>query len=150
MSWLLLVALLAGAPPSADGRATVPGAVNPRVTQANIASTICVSGWTKTIRPTAAYTNKLKFAALKRVGVPRSQAPAYELDHDVPLDLGGAPSAPVNLWLQPYAGAVNARQKDRLENALHRMVCARKLSLIAAQREISLDWVAAYRQRFGW
>ena len=41
------------------------GAINPAVTQENINSTICVSGWTKTIRPTAGYTNKLKLQQLK-------------------------------------------------------------------------------------
>ena len=37
-----------------------PGATNPDVTQDNINNTICVSGWTKTIRPTTKYTNDLK------------------------------------------------------------------------------------------
>ncbi|MGW4529241.1 hypothetical protein [Amycolatopsis sp. NPDC004378] len=31
--------------------ACTPGALNPDVTQASIGSTICVSGWTATIRP---------------------------------------------------------------------------------------------------
>ena len=37
-----------------------PGVVNPKVTQDNIQKTICVSGYTKTIRPPVSYTNKLK------------------------------------------------------------------------------------------
>ncbi len=37
-----------------------PGAINPQVTQANIAETICVSGWTRTVRPPREYTSALK------------------------------------------------------------------------------------------
>lgn len=33
-----------------------PGVTNPDVTQATIDKTICVPGWTKTIRPPASYT----------------------------------------------------------------------------------------------
>jgi serine protease inhibitor len=34
--------------------------LNPAVTQATIGSTICVMGWTDTIRPPTSYTNALK------------------------------------------------------------------------------------------
>jgi hypothetical protein len=37
-----------------------PGALNLQVTQENIHETVCVKGFTKTIRPPANYTNKLK------------------------------------------------------------------------------------------
>ena len=37
-----------------------PGALNPDVTQVNIHSTICVPGWTATIRPPPDYTDALK------------------------------------------------------------------------------------------
>jgi hypothetical protein len=38
-----------------------PGAINPDITQATIAATICNPRWsTKTIRPPASYTNTLK------------------------------------------------------------------------------------------
>ena len=42
-----------------------PGMLNSSVTQANIATTVCKSGWTATIRPTVTYTNKLKDTQLK-------------------------------------------------------------------------------------
>jgi hypothetical protein len=38
---------------------STPGVVNPDVTQANIGSTICRHGWTRTIRPPVEYTNAL-------------------------------------------------------------------------------------------
>src|ERR1035437_3182978 len=37
-----------------------PGALNPAVTQATIGMTICVSGWTTTVRPPTSYTTPLK------------------------------------------------------------------------------------------
>ena len=39
-----------------------PGALNPAVTQATIGSTICVPGYTKTIRPPVSYTDALRLA----------------------------------------------------------------------------------------
>lgn len=42
-----------------------PGVANPDVTQDNIKQTICVSGWTKTIRPPSSYTSKLKLEQIK-------------------------------------------------------------------------------------
>jgi Protein of unknown function (DUF2510) len=44
--------------------ARTPGAVNPSVSQANIGRTICVSGWTATIRPDSSYTTELKVQQL--------------------------------------------------------------------------------------
>jgi hypothetical protein len=35
-----------------------PGAINPEITQQNIQQTVCVKGYTKTIRPPTNYTNK--------------------------------------------------------------------------------------------
>lgn len=143
---ILLALALVGGPPAADGLATVPGATNPNLTQAQLCSP---SFHTKSIRPPSSFTNKLKFKLMDEAGIPRSQARAYELDHDISIELAGAPADPNNLWLQPYAGNLNAHEKDRLENALHRLVCAGKLPLATAQHDIASDWVAAYRQFVG-
>ena len=37
-----------------------PGVLNRDVTQENIKQTICVPGWTRTVRPAVEYTNALK------------------------------------------------------------------------------------------
>lgn len=124
---------------------TVPGAANPAVTQANIHQTICVSGWTKTIRPPASYTDRLKeqqMAVLKLPGVPSD----YEEDHLISLEIGGNPTDPNNLWPQRWRGDWNAHQKDAIETKLKRLVCAGTITLAEAQTEISTDWVAAYRK----
>jgi len=127
-----------------DVRCT-PGALNPAVTQATIHRTICVSGYTKTIRPSYAVTRPEKTASMQAYGDPAT-ASAYEYDHLVSLELGGAANDERNLWPEP-GGSPNP--KDSLENRLHRLVCDGSLTLAAAQRAIAVDWVRAYRQYVG-
>lgn len=122
----LLAATLIGVP---------PGALNPAVTQGNVASTICHNGWAKTIRPPVRYTNHLKVRQMAALGM--HQAPSkVEEDHFIPLELGGSPTDPNNLWSQPRAGPCGARAKDGMETRLKRKVCAGTMSLAAAQAEI--------------
>jgi hypothetical protein len=132
-----------------QNKKVTPGALNPSVTQANIATTVCKVGWTKTIRPTVTFTNKLKDEQLKTTYASYTKiwgaaASGYEEDHLISLQLGGAPSDPKNLWPQPYAG-INARKKDVTETALKRLVCAGTLKLSEAQKAI-LDWPTAYKK----
>ena len=69
-----------------------------------------------------------------------------EVDHLISLELGGANDIQ-NLWPQPYAPSPGARQKDVLENWLHKQVCAGMMSLEAAQQAIATNWYALYLQR---
>ena len=59
----ILLLLLFQLPPS-----TTKGSLNPNVTQDNIQQTVCVSGWTKEIRPSSSYTTKLKIQQMKEIG----------------------------------------------------------------------------------
>lgn len=122
----------------ADSKCT-PGAINPEVTQDSIHQTICVSGWTKTIRPAVSYTNQLKSIQLTRYAQP-SQPKLYEEDHLIPLELGGSPTNPDNLWPQLWDGPTGAHTKDHEENDLHAQVCSGSLSLVSAQQTIVQDW----------
>jgi len=73
---------------------------------------------------------------------------SYEVDYLITPALGGADDIR-NLWPQPYAsGKWNAHVKDALEDYLHDQVCSGKLDLETAQRDISTDWIAAYRKYF--
>jgi hypothetical protein len=67
-----------------------PGALNPDLTQATIHQTICVRGWTRTVRPPYAYTNALKHRQIAERHLPGGMHD-YQEDHLVPLDLGGDP-----------------------------------------------------------
>lgn len=100
-----------------------PGALSTAVDQANIATTICVAGWTATVRPATSYTQAIRRNMLAQVGAPASEASQYELDHFVPLALGGNPTSLDNLWLQRWLGPWNAHIKDRLERKLQVLVC---------------------------
>ncbi len=132
-----------------DPRCT-PGAVNPAVTQATIAATICRSGWSSSVRPPESVTEPEKYASMAAYGAP-GRASGYEYDHDVPLELGGAVNDPRNLWPEPdyaHPSAYYLNPKDHLEDALRRLVCDGAMSLAQAQRAIAADWVAAY-ERYG-
>lgn len=120
---------------------TVPGKTNPNVMQENIKKTICVPGWTKTVRPPTSYTISLKSKLLP----PNMPLADFELDHAISLVLGGDPSSPLNLWAQPYKSPYGARQKDTVENYLHREVCANRMTLAEAQKEV-LNWVPVYKR----
>jgi hypothetical protein len=120
-----------------------PGVTDPRVTQGNIQTTICVSGYTKTVRPPAAYTTSLKKQQMIAYGYTDINPADYEEDHLIPLELGGHPTDPKNLWPQPRIGAYPASAKDRKENTLHAKVCAGLVTLVAAQAAIALNWESA-------
>jgi hypothetical protein len=99
-----------------------PGALFEDVTQASIGTTICVSGWTATVRPPTSYTQHLKQMMLARAGLEPTDSLKFELDHFVPLALGGDPRSEDNLWLQSWVGEWSARTKDRLERKLQVLV----------------------------
>ena len=127
--WLLSTAVCLGgcaiAPEQTDSRVQVdqrsplkepPGVYFSEVTQETIGVTICVTGWTATVRPSTTFTGGLKRLMLSRAGLLPSDAAKFELDHFIPLALGGHPRAEDNLWLQPWDGTWSAKIKDRLEN----------------------------------
>lgn len=120
-----------------DPRCT-PGATNPAVTQADIATTICHPGYSASVRPPEAYTEALKRRLMASYGA-RYPMRSYELDHLVSLELGGAPSDPRNLWPE-YGASPNA--KDRVEDAAHRAVCDHLMRLATAQYLVASNWVA--------
>ena len=128
-----------------------PGAVNPQVTQADIDSTICVSGWTSTVRPPSSYTTSLKEQQLATGYAYQGDTnPSdYEEDHLIPLELGGSPASVSNLWPQPYNVTDGARIKDQVENKLHSLVCDGALSLTSAQQKIASNWFVAYETYVG-
>ena len=87
-----------------------PGATNPAVTQANVGSTICRRGYTKTVRNVSTL---VKHAVYAEYGIPRSAQRNYVIDHLIPLEVGGG-NDPKNLW--PEAKA-EAKVKDKLRSA---------------------------------
>jgi hypothetical protein len=115
-----------------------PGAV-----VATTESQVCADSFEAPAIPAA-----MKTRVLQLYGVASEQSDAYEVDFLITPELGGATDIR-NLWPEPYNHTMwNAHVKDRLENRLREMVCHGDLDLATAQRDISTDWIAAYRKYF--
>ena len=113
--------------------AMTPGSLNPDVTQETIAQTICVRGWTATVRPSTGYTNMLKGRQMPLYGETGSPSD-YQEDHLISLEMGGSPTDPRNLWPEPYP---RASQMDQIENQLNSQICDGQLTLAQAQQQES-------------
>jgi len=101
-----------------------------------------MSGYTRTVRPPASNTNAFKSQALADYG--ETYGKTIELDHLIPLELGGANSAS-NLWPEPNRADATGfnNPKDPVEARLKAAVCSGKVTLVAAQDAIAVDWVTA-------
>jgi len=127
----------AGATDGPDRKKT-PGAYWSNVTVDDIA----VPGYTSRVRNVPQSVKKKIF---EQYSIPWEDRPEYEIDHLIPLTLGGSNDI-TNLWPQPYSGQYGARLKDKLENKLHDLVVSGDLDLREAQREIAMDWVKCYKK----
>lgn len=89
-------------------------------------------------------SDKEKNLVCAEYGIPRRKCNGkVEIDHAISLEIGGSNDV-ANLWPQPYSPVPGARQKDVLENRLHKMVCEGSISLEDAQKAIRTDWYAEY------
>jgi hypothetical protein len=87
---------------------------------------------------------------LMSYGLPPGTHTDYEIDHLIPLCLGGS-ADPSNLWPQPRRSIEpkwNAEAKDRLERLMCDMVCSGQLDLGTAQEAFAKDWIAAYQKYY--
>ena len=128
-----------------------PGTVRPRLTKAKI----CTIKWGADARHVTAAMKAHVFAAYGFTGnsdpkcIPASATRRCEIDHLISRELGGA-DVEENLWPEPFGTQPwNAARKDRLENRLHKEVCAGHLSLKHARTMIVQDWRTAYVHYFG-
>lgn len=145
LSSLCLALILAAAPALADD----PIRPDPRLTPGAVLTTdlavICQPGYSNTIRRAS---ERLKAEVYREYGLdPRKGH--YEIDHLIPLSLGGS-DAQANLWpeswdTQPW----NAVRKGLLEVYLRAQTCAGRVPIDQAQREIAADWVSAYKRYLG-
>ncbi len=122
---------------------------DPRLTPGAVLTTdlsaICRPGYTKTVRHTS---GKLKAFIYREYRIDRNGG-NYEIDHLIPLEVGGA-DVRENLWPESWdTEPWNAHVKDRLENYLHEAVCAGRMPIDQAQRAIAQDWIGAYQKYLG-
>ncbi len=149
MNLLILTGfLLAGTLPNPS---LTPGAIDPGITQANIAQTICQRGYTRSVRPPVSYTEPLKKRQIRQYNDQDRRPWLYEEDHLIPLDIGGSPTSPQNLWPQPHLGPNQwgSYAKDRLEKRLGQLVCRHQISLAQAQSMVAANWITTYQRLIG-
>ncbi|MGA8657225.1 MAG: HNH endonuclease signature motif containing protein [Chthoniobacterales bacterium] len=104
---------------------------------------ICIPGYSRKVR---AVPRALRTQAYRKYGITSANPGDYQLDHLIPLSLGGSNSIR-NLWPQSYLTSPwNAHVKDVLERRLHNLVCNGKVDLQTAQHEIATDWIKAYEK----
>ena len=128
--------------------ALTPGAVTTTDTAA-----VCEPGYATRVRPNGAAWKRLKEQAYDEYGIPRGHRstvdphgvrhPAYEVDHLVPLEIGGAPTDIRNIWPEPIDSAL---KKDKVENELHELVCSARMPIAEAQAAIARNWKTALPQ----
>lgn len=134
---LLLAGALAACNPAAAVQtgnlppAFAPGATNPAVTQANLGQTVCVPGWTATIRPPVSYTSALKRRQMTALG--EADPAGYEEDHRVPLSSGGTLTDERNLYPELWSGPHGAHAKDAIELQVLHDLCSGRTTLARAQ-----------------
>jgi hypothetical protein len=91
---------------------------------------------------------KTKAQVYLRYGIRRHSSGQYEVDHLIPLELGGSNSIK-NLFPEAANPKPGFHQKDRLENRLHAEVCDGTMSLHDASHQIAVNWLRAYHREFG-
>lgn len=116
---------------SAANGETLP---DPNCTPGTLDTTICKTGYTKSIRPPASITAAEKRANAASYGYSGPMSD-IEYDHLVPLELGGDPNDPRNLWVEP---GESPNPKDGVESRLHELVCEGTVPLAAAQEAIAV------------
>jgi len=106
------------------------------------AEDICVPGYTKKVRNVP---EAIKREVYQEYGVTSHGPGDYEVDHLIPLELGGSNSIK-NLWPESHRTSPwNAQVKDRLEDKLHKLVCSGQLDVKTAQQAIASNWIEAYK-----
>jgi hypothetical protein len=128
-----------------------PGSINPAATK----EIICVRGYTSGVDKDGAsvrdVSESVKKQAYRNYGLTGNRngycdvEGGCEVDHLISLQLGGSNDIK-NLWPQPYTGQWNAHMKDGLENTLHSKVCKGEVTLHDAQRDISSNWIEAWKK----
>jgi hypothetical protein len=118
--------------------ACTPGAIFAHAT----VQEICTPGYSRSVR-NVPYSEKDQ--AYAEYGIQSHYSGQYEVDHLVPLELGGSNDS-ADLWPEAASPTPGFHQKDEVENYLHDQVCSGAMSLKDAQSEIATNWLAVYNR----
>jgi hypothetical protein len=146
--FVALLAMLALAGPALAETTIVPDpTLTPGAIRSTDAAEICSHG-TRELRH---WDRARDDTVMAEYGLPAGPHPDFEIDHLVPLGVGGADDV-ANLWPEPRRSIEpqwNAETKDRLEWKLRDLICSGALDVRVAQRAIAEDWTEAYSKYMG-
>ncbi len=118
--------------------ACTPGAIFTNATPQQI----CTYGYTRSVR-NVPYSEKDQ--AYAEYGIEQHSPGQYEIDHLIPLELGGSNDI-ANLWPEAGSPKPGFHEKDQVENYLHDQVCSGAMPLKDAQTQIATNWLAVYHR----
>jgi hypothetical protein len=150
-SWGILAALAAGSlmlatPAFADSTIVPDPTITPGAVRTPEVGEICSHG-TRELRSWSRDRDDF----ILREYLPPGPHPDYEVDHLIPLGIGGADDDR-NLWPEPRRSIESiwsAERKGRLEWKVRKLVCSGALDVREAQRAIADDWTAAFVKYVG-
>jgi hypothetical protein len=122
-------------------RKQTPGAAFPDVTAADI----CNDHYATGVRQPR-FNSKVE--AFDAYGISIHDRDAYQVDHLIPIELGGDNDS-TNLWPQPHDPPHGSAEKDLLERQLRGLVCSMSIPLGEAQVAIAGNWWSAYQTYMG-
>lgn len=122
-----------------------PGVYNPAVTQETIARTICRPGWVQSVLLEPAAVERIKIRQVAEYGYTNTNANDFGTDYVIPVELGGDPVDPRNMWPQTYLPTPGRAEKALTDAYLNRQVCSGAMPLGEAVSVVRVDWVAVYR-----
>jgi len=121
--------------------------LTPGVARSVTLKELCTTS-TKLVRNVPESEKKAVYKEYGQIGNDRSKcAEGQEIDHLISLEIAGSNDIK-NLWPQSFCGTNNARDKDKLENELHRRICSGKMTIQQAQSCISTNWISCYKDIF--
>jgi hypothetical protein len=106
---------------------------------------ICTPGYSTSVRNVSESEREAVYA---EYGIFSRTAGEYEVDHFVPLELGGSNDIS-NLFPEAASPKPGFHEKDEVANYLHEQMCSGAVTLSEAQREIATNWLAVYAQMLG-
>lgn len=129
----------------ADAMVLPDKSLTPGATRPVSVADICSMDHDQVVHPVS---EALRQRVFREYGLRNVSFDNYEVDYLISPGLGGTDDLR-NLWPQPrYDTTWNSFVKDQLEDYLHRSVCAGRLDLSTAQRDVSTDWISAYKKYF--
>jgi hypothetical protein len=120
-----------------------PGLLNPAAA-AHPKVTICARSWLAAAQrsaPSAQHDNDQLDKLLIEYQLPGSPL-TYTIAHVVPIEDGGSPISPLNLYPLPIEGYGGAETQAIIADQLHQQICAGKTPVQRAAQLLEGDWLS--------